>query len=122
MTQAEITQAIIENLRGVIDPETGADVWRMRLVEELVVSEVTLPGCHHCNRLPGRAAAPEGRVSTVESMIAFGPVPFSHEESSAHKRSAGREGTGPRGLCDPRYPAGQDEVTSADSRKPARCK
>jgi metal-sulfur cluster biosynthetic enzyme len=31
----ELEQAIIERLRGVIDPETGVDVVRMRLVEEL---------------------------------------------------------------------------------------
>ena len=30
-------EAIIERLRGVIDPETGADVWRMRLVQDLQV-------------------------------------------------------------------------------------
>jgi metal-sulfur cluster biosynthetic enzyme len=32
-------EAIIRSLRAVIDPETGADVWRMRLVEDLSVSE-----------------------------------------------------------------------------------
>jgi metal-sulfur cluster biosynthetic enzyme len=32
-------QAIIERLRQIIDPETGADVIRMRLVEDLVVEE-----------------------------------------------------------------------------------
>jgi metal-sulfur cluster biosynthetic enzyme len=31
--------AIIEQLKKVIDPETGADVWRMRLVENLMVDE-----------------------------------------------------------------------------------
>ena len=31
--------AIIEQLQKVIDPETGADVWRMRLVENLTVDE-----------------------------------------------------------------------------------
>lgn len=35
-TQA-LEQAIIEQLQKVIDPETGADVWRMRLVEDLTV-------------------------------------------------------------------------------------
>lgn len=30
-------EAIIERLQSVIDPETGADVWRMRLVEDLQV-------------------------------------------------------------------------------------
>jgi metal-sulfur cluster biosynthetic enzyme len=37
-TQA-IEQAIIEQLQRVIDPETGADVWRMRMVEDLSVDE-----------------------------------------------------------------------------------
>ena len=35
----DIRQAIIEQLAEVIDPETGADVWRMRLVENLSVDE-----------------------------------------------------------------------------------
>ncbi len=35
----QLRQRIIERLQGVIDPETGADVWRMRLVENLHVSE-----------------------------------------------------------------------------------
>jgi metal-sulfur cluster biosynthetic enzyme len=34
-----LEQAIIEQLQTVIDPETGADVWRMRLVENLIVDE-----------------------------------------------------------------------------------
>jgi metal-sulfur cluster biosynthetic enzyme len=34
-----IEQAIIDQLQKVIDPETGADVWRMRMVEDLVVDE-----------------------------------------------------------------------------------
>jgi metal-sulfur cluster biosynthetic enzyme len=34
-----LEQAIIEQLQKVIDPETGADVWRMRLVENLTVDE-----------------------------------------------------------------------------------
>jgi metal-sulfur cluster biosynthetic enzyme len=33
----DLEQAIVERLRGVIDPETGADVVRMRLIEELRV-------------------------------------------------------------------------------------
>lgn len=36
---SDLRQRIIECLRGVIDPETGIDVWRMRLVEDLSVSE-----------------------------------------------------------------------------------
>jgi metal-sulfur cluster biosynthetic enzyme len=35
----DLEQAIIEQLQRVIDPETGVDVWRMRLVENLVVDE-----------------------------------------------------------------------------------
>jgi metal-sulfur cluster biosynthetic enzyme len=33
----EMEQAIVEQLRNVIDPETGVDVVRMRLVEDLHV-------------------------------------------------------------------------------------
>ncbi|NOZ70646.1 MAG: iron-sulfur cluster assembly protein [Chloroflexi bacterium] len=35
--QTQLYQAIIERLQNVIDPETGADVIRMRLVDDLVV-------------------------------------------------------------------------------------
>ena len=34
-----LEQAVIEQLKQVKDPETGADVWRMRLVENLSVDE-----------------------------------------------------------------------------------
>jgi len=34
-----IRQAILERLSKVIDPETGVDVVRMRLIEELTVNE-----------------------------------------------------------------------------------
>ncbi|MGC9334297.1 MAG: metal-sulfur cluster assembly factor [Anaerolineae bacterium] len=37
----DLEQAILEKLRQVIDPETGADVVRMRLIEELKVDEET---------------------------------------------------------------------------------
>lgn len=37
----ELEGAIIERLRQVIDPETGADVIRMRLIEGLQVDEET---------------------------------------------------------------------------------
>jgi metal-sulfur cluster biosynthetic enzyme len=40
MTDPEILrQAIIERLSKVIDPETGVDVVRMRLIEDLTVNE-----------------------------------------------------------------------------------
>lgn len=35
--QVQLHQAIIERLQDVIDPETGANVMRMRLVDDLVV-------------------------------------------------------------------------------------
>jgi len=35
----QLRERIIERLQTVVDPETGADVWRMRLVEDLSVSE-----------------------------------------------------------------------------------
>jgi metal-sulfur cluster biosynthetic enzyme len=38
-SKQELEQAIAEQLQKVIDPETGADVWRMRLVDNLVVDE-----------------------------------------------------------------------------------
>ena len=37
----EMEQAIVERLQEVIDPETGADVVRMRLIEELHVDGET---------------------------------------------------------------------------------
>jgi metal-sulfur cluster biosynthetic enzyme len=39
MDMRAIEKAVIEKLKTVIDPETGADVWRMRLVEDLVISQ-----------------------------------------------------------------------------------
>ncbi len=40
MTNPEALQeAVIEKLRGVIDPETGVDVVRMRLVQDMQVDE-----------------------------------------------------------------------------------
>jgi metal-sulfur cluster biosynthetic enzyme len=33
----ELEQAVVERLREVIDPETGVDVMRMRLIEDLQV-------------------------------------------------------------------------------------
>ena len=36
---AELRERVIDCLRNVIDPETGADVIRMRLVQELEASE-----------------------------------------------------------------------------------
>jgi metal-sulfur cluster biosynthetic enzyme len=33
----DLEQAVIKQLQRVIDPETGVDVWRMRLVENLDV-------------------------------------------------------------------------------------
>jgi metal-sulfur cluster biosynthetic enzyme len=37
----ELKEAIVERLRDVIDPETGVDVVRMRLIEELDVDGET---------------------------------------------------------------------------------
>jgi metal-sulfur cluster biosynthetic enzyme len=38
-SKQDLEQAIADQLKKVIDPETGADVWRMRLVDNLVVDE-----------------------------------------------------------------------------------
>jgi metal-sulfur cluster biosynthetic enzyme len=37
----ELEQAIVERLQDVIDPETGVDVVRMRLIEDLRVDRTT---------------------------------------------------------------------------------
>jgi metal-sulfur cluster biosynthetic enzyme len=37
----DMEQQIVERLRGVIDPETGVDVMRMRLIEDLHVNSDT---------------------------------------------------------------------------------
>lgn len=39
MDPGALRQAILERLSQVIDPETGVDVVRMRLIEDLVVDE-----------------------------------------------------------------------------------
>ena len=39
MDNQSLTQAIIKQLETVIDPETGANVMRMRLVQDLQVNE-----------------------------------------------------------------------------------
>jgi metal-sulfur cluster biosynthetic enzyme len=39
MSPEELHEAILEKLKQVIDPETGVDVVRMRLIEDLKVSE-----------------------------------------------------------------------------------
>jgi metal-sulfur cluster biosynthetic enzyme len=39
MDQAALEKAVIEKLSKVIDPETGADVIRMKLVLDLVIDE-----------------------------------------------------------------------------------
>ena len=43
-TQA-VRQAILDRLAQVIDPETGVDVVRMRLIEDLVVDEAGRVSC-----------------------------------------------------------------------------
>ena len=48
-------QAIIERLRTVIDPETGADVIRMHLIDDLVVDEA---GVAHYTFRPSSPVCP----------------------------------------------------------------
>jgi metal-sulfur cluster biosynthetic enzyme len=47
----KIERAIIHQLQKVIDPETGADVWRMRLVTDLQIDEAG-----HVSRVADRTA------------------------------------------------------------------
>jgi metal-sulfur cluster biosynthetic enzyme len=44
-TPEKLRLAILESLAGVIDPETGADVVRMRLIEDLAVDEAGRISC-----------------------------------------------------------------------------
>ena len=39
MDKAALKNAVLEKLKQVIDPETGADVVRMKLIENLVIGE-----------------------------------------------------------------------------------
>ena len=39
MLPGDLQKAVLEKLTGVIDPETGADVIRMRLVQDIIIDE-----------------------------------------------------------------------------------
>jgi len=41
VSAAQVKQRILERLQSVIDPETGVDVMRMRLVEQLQIDEAS---------------------------------------------------------------------------------
>ena len=52
----DLEQAVIERLKQVIDPETGADVMRMRLIEDLHVDDKT--GRVNCKFHPSSPLCP----------------------------------------------------------------
>jgi metal-sulfur cluster biosynthetic enzyme len=45
MDPIELYNAIVEKLKTVIDPETGADVIRMRLVQDISIDEAGFVSC-----------------------------------------------------------------------------
>jgi metal-sulfur cluster biosynthetic enzyme len=52
MSSEALRQAILERLSKVIDPETGVDVVRMRLIEDLAVNEAGFATYKFCPSSP----------------------------------------------------------------------
>lgn len=59
----ELLNAILEGLSGVIDPETGVDVVRMRLIEDLAVDE------HGCVTYKLRPSSPLCPIAVPLSLM-----------------------------------------------------
>jgi metal-sulfur cluster biosynthetic enzyme len=69
---AKLHAAIIEALSAVIDPETGADVMRMRLIEDLKVEEI---GCVRYTFRPSSPLCPLAVPLALEIRRAVRAVP-----------------------------------------------
>lgn len=69
----EMEQAIVEKLQTVIDPETGVDVMRMRLIEDLQVQEET--GQVHYRFRPSSPLCPLAVHLALAIRKAVGSVP-----------------------------------------------
>ena len=79
MTNSEtLYQAIIERLSKVIDPETGVDVVRMRLIEDLMVDE---NGCASYTFRPSSPLCPIAvpLANTIQLAVAEVPGVTSQE-------------------------------------------
>lgn len=73
MTDREtIRTAILERLREVIDPETGVDVVRMRLIEDLTVEE---SGFVRCKFRPSSPLCPLAVPLAQMIQVAVASVP-----------------------------------------------
>ena len=68
----ELREAILEKLRQVIDPETGADVVRMRLIENL---DVSLDGLVSYTIRPSSPLCPVAVFLAIQIKMAVASVP-----------------------------------------------
>ena len=68
----ELMEKIRERLSTVIDPETGADVLRMRLVEDLTVDEI---GCVDYTFRPSSPLCPIAVFLVKQIKLAIADVP-----------------------------------------------
>lgn len=81
MTDPEIVQqAIIERLEQVIDPETGVDIIRMRLIEDLNVDE---DGCVSYNFRPSSPFCPLAIPLAAQIQQAVAEVPGVQQQNFA---------------------------------------
>ena len=70
----EIRDVILDRLSAVIDPETGVDVVRMRLIEELVVDEDGVVHYKFCPSSPLCPLAVTLALSVREAVAGVGGV------------------------------------------------
>lgn len=72
---AALREAVLARLSGVVDPETGADVVRMRLIEDLAVDEEGVvryrfrPSSPLCPLAVSLALSIHGAVAEVEGVV-----------------------------------------------------
>ena len=69
---AELEKQVIDRLRNVIDPETGADVVRMRLIQELRVDD---EGVTHYTFRPSSPFCPLAVTLALQIKQAVASVP-----------------------------------------------
>ena len=69
----ELKHSVIERLGQVVDPETGVDVMRMRLIEDLEVDSTT--GCVSFKFRPSSPLCPLAVHLTLEIRQAVAEVP-----------------------------------------------
>lgn len=78
MKSTELKKDVIERLRRVIDPETGVDVMRMRLIEDMEVEGKT--GCVRYRFRPSSPMCPLAVHLALEIRRAVAQVPGVKEQ------------------------------------------